>query len=120
MNRPQILILVLAAVLAVAPVASGADLLQAQGKLTMLRVHDVGSGYGPPSDFIDVEVVIQLDSRPGMAFGFTLRNDQNSLAHQGMLSILRSAFDHGWTVVIDFYLNPGKKNGTVLRATIRK
>ena len=38
------------------------SVLAAQGKLTFLRVHDVGTGYGPPSDFINVEVVIKLDS----------------------------------------------------------
>ena len=52
------------------------QLLNAKGKLTLLRVHDVGSSYGPPTDRIDVEVVIWLDSKPGYAFGFQLRNDE--------------------------------------------
>lgn len=30
-----------------------ADLVQSSGKITFLRVHDVGTGFGPPTDFID-------------------------------------------------------------------
>jgi hypothetical protein len=35
------------------------------GKLTILRVNDVGTGYGPASDNIDA------------VFGLTLRNDES-------------------------------------------
>lgn len=112
--------LLLAACLTVCTPAVYADVLQAKGKLTMLRVHDVGSGYGPQSDFIDVEVVIRLDSAPDKAFGFTLRNDANALAHEGMLSILRSAFEQSWTVTIDYSVSPPKKNGVILRAIVTR
>jgi hypothetical protein len=44
---------------------SKADLLQSSGKITFLRVHDVGTAFGPPSDRIDVEVVVHLNTRPG-------------------------------------------------------
>ena len=59
-------------------------LLGDSGKLSLLRVHDVGTGYGPATDFIDVEAIIWLDTKPGMAFGFQLRNDDNRPARQGM------------------------------------
>ena len=59
----------------------------------MLRVHDVGTGYGPRHDFINVEVVIQLDSMPRQALGFQFRNDRNDLARQGALNLLRDAFN---------------------------
>lgn len=75
---------------------------QASGKLILLRVHDLGTKYGPPTDEIDVEVVIWLDSKPGKAFGFQVRNDNNRPAHQGMLDLLRDAFNHNWTVTIDY------------------
>ncbi len=42
--------------LAAAPPAC-ADLLESKGRITFLRVHDVGTGFGPPTDFLDVEVV---------------------------------------------------------------
>jgi hypothetical protein len=44
----------------------------ARGNITLLRVHDVGTGYGPPYDFLDTEVVITLDSEPEKAFGLRL------------------------------------------------
>lgn len=97
-----------------------ADLLQSSGKLTFLRVHDVGSGFGPNSDFIDVEVVAQLDSQPGKSFGFQVRNDAQRAARQGMLDLLRDAFNHNWTVVIDYDIEPGKNNGVIIRVALRK
>ena len=73
-------------------------LVQSSGKLRLLRVHDVGSKYGPPTDQIDVEVVFGLKGEPKKAFGFKLRNDTQRLAHQGMLDLLRDAFAGNLTV----------------------
>lgn len=95
-------------------------LLESSGKLTFLRVHDVGTGFGPPSDFIDVEAVIKLDSEPTRAFGFQLRNDGNRPARAGMLDVLRDAFDRDWTVTIDFNLGAGKSNGVIIRTALAK
>ncbi len=104
-----------------APIAAtDADLLQSTGKLTFLRVHDVGSGYGPGSDSIDVEVVTQLDSQPGKAFGFQVRDDAQRAARQGMLDLLRDAFNNNWTVTLDYYIDPGKNNGLIIRVALRK
>ena len=69
---------------------SSAALWNSSGHLTLLRVHDVGTGFGPPSDFLNVEVVIQLDSVGG-SFGFQLRDDGNRAVRQGMLDLRRSA-----------------------------
>ena len=97
-----------------------ADLINASGQLTLLRVHDVGTQYGPPKDRIDVEVVIRLNTRPGQAFGFKLRNDTNALVHQGMLDLLRDAYVNNWTVNIDYLIDPGKKNGVIIRTWLQK
>jgi hypothetical protein len=97
-----------------------AEILEASGKVTLLRVHDMGTKYGPPTDQIDVEVVIWLDSQPGKAFGFQLRNDGNRPARQGMLDILRDAFNNNWTVTIDYDIDPDKKNGVIIRAWLKK
>lgn len=102
------------------PVLAPTDLQQATGKVTLLRVHDVGTKYGPPADQIDVEVVIWLDSQPGKAFGFQLRDDSNRPARQGMLDLLRDAFNNNWTVTIDYNIDPGKNNGVIIRVWLTK
>ena len=96
------------------------SLLNSHGKITLLRVHDVGTKFGPASDQIDVEAVIQLDTEPGKSFGFQLRNDNQRVAREGMLNLLRDAFQNNWTVNIDYNLNPGKKNGVIIRTWVSK
>lgn len=88
--------------------------LQAEGKLNFLRVHDVGTRFGPPTDQIDVEVVVGLDTEPGRAFGFQLREDVEEAARRGMLEALRSAFNEDRRVRID-YRRTGLSNGVLLR-----
>jgi len=93
------------------------SLLGAEGNVSLLRVHDVGTGYGPPTDFIDVEVVAWLDTMPGRAFGFQLRDDANKGARRGMLSLLRKAFKDNRRVHFDYY-RTGFRNGRIIRAWI--
>jgi hypothetical protein len=97
-----------------------ADVVQSSGRITFLRVHDVETGFGPPSDFIDVEVVIQLNTTPGGSFGFQLRNDANRAVRQGMLDLLRDAFNNNGTVVIDYEIEPPKQNGVITRVALTK
>jgi hypothetical protein len=114
------------AVVALSGPAKADELLSASGKLTMLRVHDVGTAYGPPADQIDVEVVFLLDSQPGRAFGFQLRNDGNQAARQGMLSLLTAAFANNWTVTTDYFRKAGNDivrdhmNGVAFRVWVTK
>lgn len=89
-------------------------LLATEGKVTFLRVNDIGTGYGPGNDRLDVEVVIQLDSEPNRAFGFQLRNDANQKTHRRMLDILRDAFKRDRRIQID-YIRTGLRNGQILR-----
>ena len=96
------------------------DLRQASGKITMLRVHDVGTKYGPPTDQIDVEVVLQLSTQVGKSFGFQLRNDNNALVREGMLALLKDAYANNWTVWIDYNIDPGKNNGVIIRAWVSR
>lgn len=92
----------------------GDCVLQAQGRVSFLRAHDVGTGFGPPTDHIDVEVVVQLDTEPGRAFGFELRADGEEGARRGMLDTLRTAFNEGRPVSID-YRRAGVTNNVLLR-----
>jgi photosystem II stability/assembly factor-like uncharacterized protein len=89
-------------------------LVEVQGKITLLRVNDVGTGYGPPTDYLDVEVEVWLDSQPGRAFGFQLRNDSDEADHTEMLKLLRNAFNNNTTVQLDL-IRTGVRNGRILR-----
>lgn len=100
--------------------ASTFDLVNARGKITLLRIHDVGTKYGPPTDQIDVEAIITLDSRPGMAFGLQLRNDNQRVTREGMVDLMRDAFRNNWPVSIDYTITPPKKNGVIIRVWVEK
>jgi hypothetical protein len=95
-----------------------AVLLARTGTITFLRVHDVGSGFGPPTDSIDVEAVIKLDTAPAEAYGFQLRNDRHRPSHEGMLDLLKDAFFHNHAVSIDYSIIPGRDNGVILRVAL--
>jgi hypothetical protein len=95
-------------------------LLQSTGKLTFLRVHDVGTKFGPPADQIDVETVMKLNTEPDRAMGFQVRNDGQRAARQGMLDLLRDAFANNLTVTVDYNLPTGRKNGVAIRVALRK
>jgi hypothetical protein len=118
-HRVAVAAALIAALLAVA-LPAGAELRESRGKVTFLRVHDVGTGFGPPTDFIDVEVVVQIDTKPGESYGFQLRNDNNRPARQGMLDLLRDAFNTNASVLIDYDIPAGKKNGVIIRVALVK
>ena len=95
-------------------------LLQSRGKLTFLRVHDLGTGWGPPADQIDVEVVLKLDTVPERAMGFQMRENRYLPARKGMLDLLRDAFHNESTVIVDYELDEGRNNGLAIRIALQK
>ena len=90
------------------------------GRLSLLRVHDRGTKFGPPSDQIDVEVVIAFQNRPNDFFGFQLRDDANEPAREGMLGLLRDGFNHNWIVHVDFDQKPNHHNSVLFRVWLTK
>ena len=94
------------------------SLQEVSGHITFLRVNDVGTGYGPPNDFIDAEVIFQLDAQPEKAFGFQLRNDSNKLVNRNKLNLLRLAYKKNLPVLVDF-IRTSCRNGTVNRVALR-
>lgn len=64
-------------------------LFTAPGRVTMLRAHELDTGFGPRDDHLDVEVVVQLDVRPGESFGFPMRDGEHLPTTRGMLALLR-------------------------------
>jgi hypothetical protein len=97
-----------------------AHLVNAVGKVSFLRVHAPGTGYGPPTDYLDGEVVIKLKSEPNMAFGFQLRDDPQRPVRRAMLDLIRDAFKNDWTIHIDYWIDTGKKTGIIHRIWITK
>jgi hypothetical protein len=93
------------------------EVLAARGRVKLLRVNDIGSGYGPPTDKIDAEVVMELDTQPGRAFGFKLRKDAKLAANKAMLDLLRDAFAHDHPIAIE-YKRTGLSNGELIRASL--
>lgn len=95
-------------------------LIASQGRVKELRVIELGSGHGPPQDQIDVEVVAELDTVPDRSMGFQLRDDKNRPVRQGMLDLLRDAFQIGCQTRIEYSidLDAGKKNGIILRVIL--
>lgn len=89
-------------------------IINIKDKIIFLRVHDVGTGYGPPTDPIDAEVIIKLKNQPERAFGFQLRAGTNEITHRRMLDTLRDAFNNGHEISID-YIGTGPQNGTIFR-----
>jgi hypothetical protein len=93
------------------------SILQIQGRLSFLRVHEAGTRYGPHDDEIDGEVIVGFQNAPGRGFGFQLRPDGGEESHRGMLGLLRRAFTAGNTVQIDF-VRTGFLNGRIMRVRI--
>ena len=100
--------------------AKAASLKRVVGELGSLRVNALGSGYGPSTDFIDVEVVVRIEGPSKDVYGFQLRNDNDRPSRQAMFDLLRDAFTHNWTVTIEYWIDPGKKNGIIHRVWVSR
>lgn len=95
-------------------------LQQTSGKVNFLRVHDVGTKFGPPADQLDVEVVIRLNTAMDRHMGFKLRSDSSRPVREGMLGLLRDAFNNDWTVTVDYDVPTGKRNGVIIRTALTR
>ena len=95
-------------------------LVNTSGRLSLLRVHDRGTKFGPPNDQIDVEVVLAFQGRPNDFFGFQLRQDANEPVREGMLGLLRDGFNHNWIVNLDFDQQPNHHNSVLIRVWLTK
>ena len=90
------------------------SLQAAIGRITLLRVHDTGTGYGPPYDQLDAEVIVWLDSEPDKAFGFQLRDDAEKPAAKGKLKLLRDCFNSDRRIRLEF-VRTGCRSGRIVR-----
>jgi hypothetical protein len=86
----------------------------ATGPVSYLRVHKVGTKYGPPQDQLDAEVIVKLKNVSG-AYGFQLRADSNQAVGEAMVALLSDAFNANKAVTLEYEERPGKSNQPVLR-----
>ncbi len=94
------------------------SLQAAEGRITRLRVHELGGGFGPPTDRLDAEVIVELDSEPEKAFGLQLRDNADRRVAKGMLDVLRDTFNRGRPVRIEF-VRSGCRTGRIVRVIAR-
>lgn len=97
-----------------------ADLIGVRNKqVETLRVVELGSRHGHPSDQLDAEVIVHLKGHDG-DFGFQLRVDKNQPVREAMFELLNDAFTHDWNVSLDYEISPPKKNGVIIRVWVSK
>lgn len=83
-------------------IGQACNLRATTGAVEWIRVNEVGTGYGPPTDFIDGEVIFKLKGI-NKRFGFQMRTNANALVAQGALSLLQDAlFTKNWRVEVDY------------------
>ena len=85
------------------------------GRIASLRVHEKGSGYGPPNDQLDAEVIVRFENDGALAYGLPLRNDDDLPAAQAMFALLQDAFDGGIAVSIDYREESGRNHHYLFR-----
>ncbi len=90
------------------------------GKIELLRVHDVGTKFGPPGDVLDAEVIVKISTDTSSSYGFQLRQDKYLPAREGMLQLLMDAFRNNWTVHMDWDAKTGAKNRRAFRVWVTK
>jgi photosystem II stability/assembly factor-like uncharacterized protein len=93
------------------------SLLAVTGKINFLRVHDVGTKFGPPNDVLDAECIVQLDTKPGHYFGLKLRTDGTEASNVSSLKLLRAAFESNLQVRIE-YIKNGLHSGRIIRVIL--
>jgi len=94
------------------------SVLAIEGKINYLRVHDVGTKFGPPNDVLDAETIVQLDSKPGDFFGMKLRTDSTEVTNESSLKLLRSAFESNLPLRIEYVRN-GIHSGRIIRVILK-
>ena len=85
------------------------------GKISRLRVHEVGSKYGPSHDLIDAEVIVTFQFDGSRAYGLPLRNDSKLPAAQAMFALLQDAFNADEPVTINYRENAGRNHHILFR-----
>jgi hypothetical protein len=85
-----------------------------EGVVKLIRLNEVGSGYGPHFDRLDMELILAVDSYPDLVIGLPMRGGPAEAVHWSMLTSLRAAFRRGSRVRLE-YLTLGAHVGELRR-----
>ncbi len=94
------------------------SVLAVEGKINYLRIHDVGTKFGPPNDVLDAEAIVQLDSKPGHFFGLQLRPGSTEVSNESSVKLLRTAFESNLPIKIEYVRN-GIHSGRIIRIILK-
>lgn len=95
----------------------GTQINQVTGKITYLLIRK----EGPFNDSLDAEVIVGLDTSAVARFGFKFDGAvNNDFIHQGMLDILRDAFNNNWKTIIDYRMDFTSGDGIIQQVKIIK
>lgn len=94
--------------------------LQKTGKISLLRAHELNTGYGPEGDQIDGEIIFKFAGSTSRSYGFELRDNNKLPAQRAMLDLLRDGFNHNWDVTCDYRVEEGKSNAQAFRIWLTK
>lgn len=89
------------------------------GKITSIMAQEQGIEFGSKSDYLDAEIVVTLDSKPGYLFGVRL-HDGSQPATVAMIDLIKSAYFNKEPVSLFHVQAPGKKNVNVLRVELKR
>jgi hypothetical protein len=88
---------------------------QIRGRVIFLRVHERGTGYGPPHDNLnDAEVIVKIENNP-RSFGFGLRPGDKLPAAQAMFALIQDAYNTNTPITIEYQERPGSNNHYLFR-----
>jgi hypothetical protein len=103
------------------------------GRVTFLRVHEAGTGFGGSgtnildtlggTNFLDADVIFKLESHSDLSFGFKLRDDDDLPVRRGMFDLVKAAVTDDLLIRCDYYQRaepPPFANCEVIRVELTK
>ncbi len=83
-----------------------------KGKINLYRVQIQGLEFGKDQEALDAEVLVTLDTQPGMVFGLRLHPDSPPI-NKVMADTLRDAYLNQTPVTLQHQVAPGNKHAKI-------
>jgi len=85
------------------------------GRVSRIRVHRHGTGYGPPTERLPQDCVVSLDTEPGATFGIDISGPARAVG-RGMLRLIRQAHADNASVRLEYQADTSY-GGQAIRVT---